>query len=232
MLLANAAERLLKGPLSPIVVQGQTFERPTILPLPGELASSGNVASRLGRIAELAQTIFPAAGDEPAERSASDTDARLLFNYLRGNFRAAAGDLELLDRETTDLSQRLSLIYVRAVIRWAQGNHDQARQIIDYLVSNIGTATERFEDTPLGPVVTKVVSPEQAWASFLSAKVAQARASEPELADGLGARGPLAGAARNGLLELPDFPPFEPGGPGGPFAPIPAPDFNPPLGRN
>jgi WD40-like Beta Propeller Repeat len=232
VLLASAAERLLKGPLSPVAVQGQTFERPTILPLPSELASTGNVASRLVKIAELAQMVLPAAGELPAGQSARDTDARLLFNYLRGNFRAASDDLELLDRETTDLGQRLSLLYLRAMLRWAQGNQDEAKQIIEYLVSNLGTATERFEDTPLGPVVTKVISPEQAWASFLSEKVAQARAAGAELADGLGPPGPLGGPARNGLLELPEFPPFEPGGPGGPFAPIPAPEFNPPPGRN
>jgi Tol biopolymer transport system component len=229
--LANAADRLLKGSLSPVVASGQTFARPTYLPLPGELASTGNVASRLGRIAELAQLALPGR-DEHAERSASDTEASLLFNYLRGNFRAALDDLELLDRETTDLGQRLSLLSLRAVLRWAEGNQDEARQIIEYIVSDVGTATEHLEETPLGPVVTKVVSPAQAWAGFLSAKAAKARATEPELAEGSGSWGALGGPARKGLLELPDFPPFEPGGPGGPFAPIPAPDFNPPIGRN
>lgn len=233
MQLANAADRLLKGALSPVVVSDQTFARPTNLPLPGELASMGSVASRLGKISELAQVVLlPIAGDERAEQSASDIDERLLFNYLRGNFRAALDDLELLDRETTDLGQRLSLLSLRAVLRWAQGNLSAARQIIEYIVSDIGTASERLEETPLGPVVTKVVSPAQAWAAFLSAKAAHARAMEPELADGGEPLGPLAGPARKGLLDLPDFPPFEPGGPGGPFAPIPAPDFNPPIGRN
>jgi hypothetical protein len=231
MQLASAAGRLLRRSLSPVVVNGQTFARATYLPLPGELGSMGSAASRLGRLAELAQVLLPSR-DELGERSASDIDASLLFNYLRGNFRASLQDLELLDRETTDPGQRLSLLGLRAVIRWAQGHQDEARQMIEYLVSDVGSATERFEDTALGPVVTKAVSPAQAWAGFLAAKAAQARAREPELGEGLAPPDPLGGGTRKGLLELPEFPPFEPGGPGGPFAPLPAPDFNPPIGRN
>ena len=118
MLLANAAERLLKGPLSPVVVQGQTFERPTILPLPGELTSTGNVASRLGKIAELAQTVLPGAcKSRPSDPQATPT--RVCFSIIfAADFRAAADELELLDRETTDLGQRGSLLYLRALLRW------------------------------------------------------------------------------------------------------------------
>ena len=164
--------------MPPVVVDGQTFERPTIVPLPGELPIVGNVRERLARIAELGQSLGPVR-DELGGRLMSDTEARLLFNYLRGNIRGASEDLELLDAETTDLDERLSLLHLRAVVRWAQGNQDEARQIIEYLVSIVGTVTERIEDTPLGTVVTKLTSPAQAWAGFLSVKAAQARVSGP-----------------------------------------------------
>jgi hypothetical protein len=230
-LLTNATERLLKASLAPVIVDKQTFERPTYLPLPSELAALGDVGSRLVRIAEMAQTVLPAR-DEPGGLSASDTDARLLFNYVRGNLRAASEDLDVLDRETTEFGQRLSLLYLRAVLQWAQGKHDEARKTIGYVVSNIGTATERLEETPLGLVVTRVVSPEQAWAAFLSTKVEQAQALEPETANGASALEMNLGSGRRFQPEIPDFPAFEAAGPGGPFAPLPAPDFNPPIGRN
>jgi hypothetical protein len=194
------------------------------------LPALGNVGSRLARIAEMAQTVLPDR-DEPASGSASDTEARLLFNYVRGNLRAASDDLDVLDRETTEYRQRLSLLYLRAILRWAQGKHDEARKVIEYVVANIGTATERLEETPLGLVVTKVVSPEQAWAAFLSTKVEQAHALEPDSAAGQSMLEKITGSSRRVQAELPDFPAFEPAGPGGPFAPIPAPDFNPPARR-
>ena len=75
--------------------RGQTFERPTILPLPGELAGLGNVAAR-ARPDRRAGRVAAACSRRAALRRAvpSDTEARLLFNYLRGDFRAALADLE------------------------------------------------------------------------------------------------------------------------------------------
>jgi hypothetical protein len=227
-LLRNAAERLLAGCLPPLLVDGQTVERPTILPLPGELPITGNVRERLAHLADLAQMLGPAR-DEPALGMASDTEARLLFNYLRGNIRAASEDLELLDAETTDLGDRLSVLCLRAVVRWALGKEEEAKQIIDYIVRAVGTTTERLEDTPLGPVVTKVTSPEQAWAGFLSVKAAQARALGPADLLGVDSVDPVSGIGRKQPLDLPEFPAFEPGGAAGPFAPLPAPDFDPPA---
>ena len=182
-LLVTAAERVLSGSLAAIVVEGQTVARPTILPLPGELAGPGSDVVRLWRIADLGQkSLF--AGDQPAERSKGDIEPRLLFNYLRGDFRAAAADLELLDAETTDLDGRQNLLGLRALLRWARGDLDEAKRMIDYLVSTTGTADRRVEYTALGPVFTKVVSPAQAWAGFLATKAAQARTELPQTGEG------------------------------------------------
>jgi len=228
-LLVNAAERVLGGSLGAIVVGGQSVERPSILPLPGELAGPGSEAVRLWRIADLGQKSL-SSDDEPAERAAGETEPRLLFNYLRGDFRAAAADLDVLDAETTDLDQRQTLLGLRALVRWARGDLDEARQMIGYLVSTTGTADERVEYTALGLVRTKVVSPAQAWAGFLSTKAAQARSAEPQPGEGSDPFGLLEGRDQKPLLELPGLPPFEPGGAGGPFAPLPAPDLDPAPG--
>jgi hypothetical protein len=228
-IVSTAAARVLRASLPPVVVDGQTFERPTILPLPNELAGLGNVTARLGRIAELGEGLLPARG-QPREGCSTDTEACLLFNYLRGNITSAMADLDALDQKTTDFDQRLSILSMRAMLRWAQGDPDQARQIIAYLISNTGTSTLRVEETPQGQVIEKTAVPAQAWAQFLSTRAAEAKAqgdapASPENVDPLD---PLAGAAQRRLLELPEFP-FEPGGAGGPFAPLPAPDLDPPA---
>lgn len=227
--LSTAAVRILKIGLPPFVVDGSTYERPNILPLPGELAALGNMGTRLAHLADLSESLLKARGDEH-EGPPSEAEARLFFNYLRGDFRTAAADLEALDRQTTDFDQRLSILSTRALLRWAQGDHDLARQMIGYLVSTTGTASQRIEDTPLGPVSTRFVSPAQAWASFLSTRVAQAEAqvNQPGPAASIDPFEPLIGVGQGRLLDFPpDLPRGEPAG--GPFAPVPAPDFNPPA---
>jgi Tol biopolymer transport system component len=227
-MLTTTAMRLLRGALPPIVVDGHAIDRASLLPLPGEFVGLGNVGVRLGRIADLGSALLPArdappgADGVPPRGSSSDAEARLLFNYLRGELKDAAADLSVLDLETTDLENRLSLLGLRAQILWAQGEQDKAKAIIAYLVANTGTATQRLEETPLGPVVTKVTSPLQAWAGFLSLRAAEAPALAPRV-DGNGDPFDIqAGAMQRRLLEIPEFPLFEPGGAaGGPFAPLP-----------
>jgi hypothetical protein len=227
-LLSTTAARVLRGALPPVVVDGSSFERPTILPLPGELAGPGSLATRLAQIAELGEPMLPARA-APENGSPADSEARLLLNYLRGDIPAASADLDALEAETADFDKRLSILSMRAMIRWAQGDPEQARQIIAYLVANTGTATERIEDTPLGPVISKVVSPAQAWAAFLSLRVgqAQAQAAEPPPPERIDPLDPFALPGQRRLLELPEFPILEPGGAGVPFAPLPAPDLDP-----
>jgi Tol biopolymer transport system component len=226
-LLASTAARVLKRGLPAVVAEGQSFERPTILPLPNELAGRGNMAARLARLAELGAGLLPGRG-EPYEGGSNETEARLLFDYLKGDMRSAAADLEALDRTTTDFHGRFSILSIRAMIRWAQGDHDQAGQIIAYLVSSAGGAPTRVEDTPNGPVFEKIASPEQVWGGFLATKAeaARERREAPTAAENFDPFDPFAGPSVGRLLELPDFPRFEPGGP---FAPVPAPEIEVPA---
>ena len=229
-ILSASAARILRGGLPPVVVNGQTFDRPTILPLPNELPGLGNVAARLGRIAELSEVLLPARNEANAGAT-SDTEARLLFDYIRGDLGAATADLDDLELSTTDLHQRLSILSIRAMIRWSAGDHEQAKQIIAYLVSHTGTTTSQVEDTPSGPVIETVVRPEQAWATFLSERASAAReqAEAPPVAEKIDPFDPFAGPGQRRLLELPEFPQFEPGGAGGPCVPAPAPEIDLPA---
>jgi hypothetical protein len=227
-ILATTAARALKGGLPAVSVGGETLERPVILPLPGELAGLGKLSARLSQLAQLAESVLPAGASAP-EDSPGEVEARLLFDYVRGNIEAATADLAVLDRETTGYDQRLSILSMRALMSWARGDQEQARATIAYLVSSTGTATERIEYTPLGPVISKMASPAQAWAGFLSLRAEQAArqvdlAPAPEINDVFD---PLTAPGQRRLPELPDFPRFEPGGAPAPFAPLPAEDFDP-----
>jgi hypothetical protein len=231
-LLTATAIRVLKSALPPVVVEGQTFERATILPLPNELGGLGNVSARLARIALLGERLLSPRGQiGDATTANSDDEARLLFNYLRGDLQAATADLDALDRRSTDFDHRLSILSIRALLRWGQGEQDQARQIIAYLVANTGTSTVRVEYTPLGPVFEKIATPAQAWAAFLSARAsaAQTAGEVPPAPENIDPFDLLAAPGIQRLLELPDFPRMEPGGAGGPFAPVPAPELDKPA---
>jgi hypothetical protein len=205
-LLAGTGQRLLREGLPPVVVDGRGAQRPTLLPLPGEVGPMANMSARLHRIGSFGASLCTdrAGRDAPALDSsalppsvkvrrahsalepiapeappaATDAEARLFFNYLRGDFRAAAADLEALDPHISADEARLALLSLRAQIRWSQGDHAEATAMIAYLRSCEGTATERIEETPAGPVVTTELSPRQAWARHLAEKVEQAAAPD------------------------------------------------------
>ena len=226
-MLASTAARVLRRGLPLLVADGQSFERPTVLPLPDELAGRGNMAARLARIAEMGAGLLPGRG-EPHEGWPNEVEARLLFDYLKGDMAAAAADLEALDRNTTDFHGRLSVLSIRAMIRWAQGDHEQARLMISYVNSSAGRAPTIVEDTPTGPVLEKIAGKEQAWGAFLSTKAEAAReqGEAPPVPEDIDPFDPFAGAGQGRLLEMPDFPRFEPEGP---FAPVPVPEIELPV---
>ncbi len=175
--LITVATRLLSGGLPPASFDGQAASRPSLLPLPGELAALGMTIPRLDRIAKYGSPLCPARSqrtefDEQPSLVASDLQARLFFNVLQGQFRDAASDLDALERHVELPENRLAVLSLRAQILWSQGERDRARSIIEYLLASEGTSTERVEETPLGLVATKEVSPAQAWARYLSAQAA------------------------------------------------------------
>ncbi len=175
--LITVATRLLSGGLPPASFEGQAASRPSLLPLPGELVALGMMIPRLDRIAAHGSPLCPAPSqrtdlDEQPALVASDLQARLFFDFLQGQFRDAASDLDALERHVQSPENRLAVLSLRAQILWSQGERDRARSIIEYLLATEGTSTERVEETPLGPVATKEVSPAQAWARYLSVQAA------------------------------------------------------------
>ena len=143
---------------------------------------------RLERIAGHASSLWPPAPGQPEVHDLRSLDtpelqARLFFDFLRGQFHDAAMDLDALDGHVESPADRLAFLSLRAQILWSEGQRDRARSIIDYLLRAEGTSTERIEDTPFGLVVTKEVSPAQAWTRYLSLQAAEEPLAPGKLAN-------------------------------------------------
>ncbi len=176
--LAGTATRLLKAALPPPVVDGQAARRPTLLPLAGELSPLEIVVARLSRLARFGSALclipagFPENGERPAT-SSFETEARLFFHYLRGDYQSAAADLEDLEPSVSTPRERLAILSVRAQLLWLRGEKSESRAVIDYVASCAEPNRRLVEDTPLGLVFTPYGSSQQAWARYMSARAAE-----------------------------------------------------------
>jgi hypothetical protein len=143
---------------------------------------------------------------------------RLFFDYLRGDFAAAEADLDALDPTVAVDQHRLALLSLRAQVLLSKGETIRAQAVADYLIRAEGGPVERFEETPLGPVLTR--EPGQTWARYLSSR---ANGHEPVITPGPpDLPNPFA------PFEPPEFQrerggavPFAPFDPGGDLNPIP-----------
>jgi hypothetical protein len=179
--LRGIARDLLSSGLPKVVVDGQPARRPTLLPLPGELASIQQVHARVTRVARLGASLDHLA--EPGASSGRDTssatadlETRLFFSYLAGDYPGAGRTLDALDERVTEPQDRLAALTIKSQILWAQGERTSALSVIDYIQAIQGAEARRVEDTPFGPVMTKEVTPDQAWTNHLAK---QAASSDP-----------------------------------------------------
>ncbi len=175
--LATAARDLLVTSLPKVAVDGEIAARPTLLPLPGELASGNQIQARVARIARLGTSLdrFTVESRDPPVDPPSKTaelETRLFFLYLAGDYAAAAAALDTLDAQLATPELRLAALSVKAQILWALGEKPRARSIIDYVQAAQGAETRRIEETPFGLVVTKELTPSQAWARHLGQQAA------------------------------------------------------------
>ncbi len=178
LLLVDSARQILVASLPAAVVDGQAINRPLLLPLPGELSPNELAAIRLNRIGRFASELLVATHEqgpsaERIESRAFDIEARLLFAFLRGDFAAAGSELDLIEPLLTAPRERLALLGVRAQILAAHGEESTAKAVFDYLLSCGDPKRQLVEETPLGPVLTPVVSDLQASARYVAARAAQ-----------------------------------------------------------
>jgi hypothetical protein len=194
---------------------------------PGEVPADQTWYARLARLGRFGSALC----DPPRPRNDTDdpdgdglataVEDRLFFGYLRGDFAAAAADLEALEPQITSPDQRLALLSLRAQVLWSLGATTRARGVVDYLLSTEGRPIRRVEDTPLGPVVTTDPDPRQTWVRYLAARTAEGAPPPSPALDNLPVEplDPLLGSP----FVPPEAPIFERGGGAGaiPFVPIP-----------
>jgi hypothetical protein len=160
------------------------IDRPTLLPVAGELPPNHEAAARLRRIGRIGRTLCDRPADAPpASASLLDVlaEARLFFDILREDFNAALSSLDLLEPRLNTPQQRLALLGLRAQVFLGQKRFEQANQTIAFLQSIETQTGQRVELTPMGPALIPEAGPSRRWASYLaerSVELARAAAAE------------------------------------------------------
>ena len=171
--------------LPPASADGRVAQRPTLLPLPGEIPVQHPLRPRLARLGRFGSAACrrPGLGNaddsEPELKPATTPEDRLFFNYLRGDFAAAASEIGAVEPLVVSSQQRLALLSLRAQILYANGETTRARGVVDYLIAAEGGPVHRVEETPLGPVLTSEPDSGQTWARYLSSRIVGREAAAP-----------------------------------------------------
>ncbi len=156
---------------------GQPVERVSLLPAPGEIPEQNPSVIRLHQIGKVARTLLD---EPPADQSSAGSDdsvgkaqdeCRLFFDYLRGNYKDAEADLDVLASRAATPDLRFRLLALRAQVLHARDMTHQARAVIDYLLKVQGVQTRRVEETPAGMVLTQVDDPGRLWTRYLSQRL-------------------------------------------------------------
>lgn len=160
--------------------------RATVLPIPGELNAEPPRLFRLKRLATIAGGLIDTthrAGSPSAREVDPLEEHALFFDYLRGDYEAAAMRINRLEAESKSAEDRLRWSLLRAQVLMGQGEFDRARGIVDYVARATAARRREVEQTPLGPVVSEIANPEHEWSRFLDQKLSEsARArSQPGL---------------------------------------------------
>ncbi|AGA30306.1 TolB-like translocation protein [Singulisphaera acidiphila] len=170
-LVASARQLLLGGLPAVARENGRSIERATSLPIPGELAENHPSTVRLRRLGRFGKSLcdrpFDKAEVKPATHDQVD-EARLFFDYLRGDYDAALRSLESLEARATSPDHRLRLVSLRAQIFLGKGQEERAERTIEFLQSLERKAPQRFEMTPEGPALTVEDAPNQGWPDYLA----------------------------------------------------------------
>jgi len=252
--LAGTSRTLLSAALPQAAIEGRKVERASLLPTPGEIADQSPFLVRLRRLGTIGISLLdrptyesssPPGGDASIE--APEDELRLFFDYLRGNYTAALGELEAIESKASSPDVRLKLMGLRAQILAGAGQSDQARSIVDYLIETQGAEPRLVEETPAGFTLTRLEEdPARTWPQYLKSMLEKKNpqgsphadeASEAieELEQRLPRRfgSPFGGQPPAGgnrpffrLGEMPDG--LIPGPLGGPFDPAERPRFFPP----
>lgn len=179
--LVAGAKAVLRDHLPAMVNgPGRMVERPSVLPIPGEIASNAEALTRLQRLAKIGRPLCDRPASAPPaepEVGALLDEARLFFDYLRGDYDAALASLDRLESRTASPEARLRLLSVRAQVFLGQNEDERAGETIAYLQSIEPHSPRRFEETPAGPVLTEESHSTRGWSSYLAERAKRLRES-------------------------------------------------------
>ena len=180
-LLVETARAVIRDHYPAPQLKGAEASRPTLLPIPGEVATAADAAFRLHALGKLGRPLCDrpagAAEADPALKALLD-EARLFFDALGEDYDAALADLAALEPSAVGPDQRLRLLGLRAQLLVGKGDFERANRAIAYLQAARHPSSGRVEMTPTGPTLTPNPEPRDAWPAFL-AESAQARAKAP-----------------------------------------------------
>lgn len=172
--LVAAARAVIHQALPAVVAQnGRTIERPTILPIPGELPANHESVVRLARLGRAGRALCdrpPSAPPADPELQTLIDEARLFFCYLSGDYDAALAALETVEARAGLADHRLRLMSVRAQVYIAQGDQEGAEQTIEFLEAQDRAAPRLIETTPAGTTLTPDDSPGRGWPDYIAAR--------------------------------------------------------------
>jgi Tol biopolymer transport system component len=217
--LIQAARSMLRANLPSSDARNQPIDRPTLLPVPGELPANPDIAGRLRRLGRIGRPLCDRPLDAPPASPALLellAEARLFFDFLREDYDAAMASLEALEPHLSTRDQRVRLLGVRAQVFLGLKQTDQATKTIEFLQAIDAKPGPRFEQTAAGPAMIDEVAPIRRWPSYLIERTVEINkaASLPGSENPLGHRNPDNPNPNADLIP----------GPGG--APLP---FGPPL---
>jgi hypothetical protein len=181
-LLVRTAQTLLRGSLPARDAQNHAIDRPTLLPVLGELPSNPDIGSRLHKLARIGRPLCDRPDGAPTASPALLevlAEARLFFDYLREDYPAALASIEALESHLPTRDQRLRLLSVRAQVYLAQKQFDQATQTIAFLQSIDARPGQVIEQTPNGPALSGEPNATRQWPAYLSEKSAELASTSP-----------------------------------------------------
>jgi hypothetical protein len=211
--LVRTAQMLLRTHLPGTDAANRAIDRPTLLPVPGELPLNSEIPGRLRRIGKIGRPLCdrPAAA-EPAGPGLLDVlaEARLFFDVLSEDYPAALASLEALEPRLANRDQRLRLLGVRAQLFLGQKQFDQAAKTIAFLQTIDAAPDQLFEETPLGPALTALEGPVRHWPSYLNERMSELlkESSAAENERPLGHRNPDNPNPNADIVPNPNFAPL------------------------
>ena len=160
--------------MGPTPIEGQTGDRPTPLPAPIDLAEGDLATAYLRRLARFGRALELDGADARPDPAAAE--ARLVFAYAAGDFRAALPALDALWPAAGSRDDRRRLLGLRAQILMGLDDHEGASAILEGLIADGPPEGVSILEGPDGPL--RLADPPGGWSEALSRRLAEFRSGD------------------------------------------------------